>query len=173
MTSDRSRVMWEGLWAGLAGYFTIAIILAIGNALAGHSPFYTPALLGSALFYGVRDVADVRVWPGPVLAYNGFHLLLMLALGTIAAWLARVAERGPHLWYAGVLFYLLVSFHVFAIALAFAAPPLDAMMGWTMIAGGMLASLAMALLLLGLHPRLRAEIRDFAAQDRDLLDVPR
>lgn len=173
MNPDRSTMLWQGLLAGLIGYSTTVISFAVGNVVVGHSPFYTPALLGGALFYGVRDLAGVVVWAGPVLAYNGFHLVVFLVLGAFASWLAQVAERGPHLWYVGVTFYIFVAFHLYGVAFALPAPLRDALLGWGTMMCGMLASLAMALFLLWAHPRLRAEMHDFAAQDPDLVDTPR
>ncbi len=173
MSSTRSNVLWQGMIAGLIGYATVAIVLAVVNVIAGRSPFYTAALLGGGVFYGVRDLSAVAVWPGAVLAYNGFHLLLFLALGMFAAWLAQIAERGPHLWYVGVTFFVLVAFHVFGMM--FLLPPAlrPVMLVWSALASGVLASALMALYLVMIHPMIREEMRDFAAHDPDLVDQPR
>ncbi len=106
-----------------------------------------------------------------MLAYDGFHLILFLALGLFASWLARLAERGPHLWYVGVIFYLFIAFHLFGAVFTLPAPLRDSMLGWGTLLVGAAASLAMALFLVWAHPRLRAEFRDFAAQDADLADT--
>lgn len=173
MNPDRSKMLWQGVVAGLIGYATVVIFFAIVNAMAGRSPFYTAALMGGALFYGARDLAGVVVWPGPVLAYNGFHMIVFLALGIFASWLARFAERGPHLWYVGMVFYIFVAFHIFGAVFSLPAPLRDVMLGWSTLISGVLASLAMAVFLLVLHPRLRAEMRNFAAQDPDLINLRR
>jgi hypothetical protein len=170
---NRSRILWQGFVAGLIGYATVAVVFAAVNALSGLSPFYTAALLGSALFYGARTLSDVVLAPGPVLAYNGFHLVVFLVLGVFMAWLTELAQRGPHLWYLGMLAYVLVAFHAFAFV--FSLPELlrEALLGWGALGCGILASLAMGAFLFGVHPRLQAEMKDFSAQDADLADEPR
>lgn len=173
MSPDRSRMLWQGMLAGLIGYFTVVMSFAVGNALSGHSIFYTPALLGGAVFYGIRDLASVVVWPGPVLAYNGLHMIVFLALGMLASGLAQFAERGPHLWYVGIVFYAFVAFHLMGAVFLLPAALRNEMLGWGTLLSGVAASLAMALFLLWMHPGLRAEMRDFAAQDPDLVDAPR
>lgn len=70
------------------------------DLVQARSPFYTAALPGSVLFYGLEDPADLVVWAGPVPAYNGIHMLTFLAVGPVAAWLASGAERGPQFWYS-------------------------------------------------------------------------
>ncbi len=173
MNADRSRWLWQGLVAGLIGYAAVAIYLAVGSLMAGRSPFYTAALMGGALFYGVRDLAGVAVAAGPVFAYNGLHLIVFLMLGFMAAWLAQLAERGPHLWYVGVTFYIVVAFHLFGATFMLPGPLREAMLNWGTLSAGIVGSIAMAAFLIGVHPLLRAEMRDFAAQDPDLIDLKR
>ena len=173
MGADRSRVLWQGLITGLVGYAVVAIYFAVGNLIEGRSPFYTAALMGGALFYGVRDLAGISIAPGPIFAYNGFHMIVFLMLGYVAAWLAQLAERGPHLWYVGVTFYIFIAFHVFGATFVLPAPLREAMLNWGTLGAGVVASVAMALFLIGVHPKLRAEMRDFAAQDSDLIDLRR
>jgi hypothetical protein len=69
-------MLWQGLVAGLIGYGTVAIVISGADVLAGRSPLYTAALLGSAYFYGAHSLAEVVVAPGPVFAYNGTHLIV-------------------------------------------------------------------------------------------------
>ncbi len=88
MKPEKSEVFAQGLVAGFLGYATVVGFFALLNALAGKSVFFTAALLGSALFYGARDLAHVAVAAGPVLSYNGVHLLVFVAFGVAAAWLA-------------------------------------------------------------------------------------
>jgi hypothetical protein len=167
---DRIRILWQGLVAGLIGYAVVAIVFSLTDAFAGRSAVYTAALLGGAYFYGARTLAEVVVAPGPVLAYNGAHLVVFLALGLFVALLTELAERGPQLWYVGMLSYFLVAFHLYA--LAFSLPDLlrDVMLGWGTLACGIAASLAMGLYMVWSHPRLREELRDFSALDRDRVD---
>jgi len=55
-----SRIMREGFIAGLIGAGAVALWFLIVDVIAGR-PFFTPAMLGSAVFWGVRDPAQVGI----------------------------------------------------------------------------------------------------------------
>ncbi|HEV8144266.1 MAG TPA: hypothetical protein VGQ77_15500, partial [Methylomirabilota bacterium] len=57
MPNQRS-VLREGTIAGLLGAATVAIWFLIFDVLRG-KPFLTPALLGSAVFHGLRDPTGI------------------------------------------------------------------------------------------------------------------
>ena len=173
MRAERAEIYWHGFVAGLVGYATIAIAVAVANLILGRSPFHTAALLGQALFYGLRDPSQLTIWPGPVLAYNGLHLLVLLGLGVFASWLAYLSERGPHFWYIGVIMMFFVMFHLFGLYLFASEPIRSALSPWALVAGGFAAMSTMSVYLVRVHPRLRAEFRDFAALDPDLKDDER
>jgi hypothetical protein len=168
MKPERIEVCWQGLVAGLVGYATVAIVMAIGNVFLGRSPFHTAALLGNAVFYGLTDPSRLTIWPGPVLAYNGFHLLVFLGIGVVAAWLAYLSERGPHFWYIGVILMLFVAFHLLGVLLFVGERMRAALSAWEVLAAGVAAMLTMSAYLVWTHPRLRSELDDFAALDPDL-----
>jgi hypothetical protein len=170
MKPERAQTWWQGLIAGMIGYATTVIVIAVVNLIAGRSPFHTAALLGSSLFYGLTDPASLVIWPGPVLAYNGLHLLVFLGLGALAAWIIHEAERGPHFWYLGAIVMGFVVFHLFGAFLLVTAPIRAALPVWSFVVGGVAALVTMSAYLIRVHPRLRAEFRDFAAQDPDLAE---
>jgi hypothetical protein len=93
MKPDRAQVLTQGLVAGLVGYAAVVLFFIVANLVAGRSPFHTAAALGSALFHGLSDPARLVIEPGPVLAMNGLHLVLSLAVGTVVAWLLSETER--------------------------------------------------------------------------------
>ena len=161
MRPERVQTYAQGMVTGLVGYATVAIYFVVANLLAGRSPFHTAALLGSALFYGLRNASDLVIAPGPILAYNGVHLLVFLALGMLAAWLAYLAEKAPHLWYVGAVVFIFISFHMFSFFLFFTAGIREALSAWNLMGAGVLACLAMAAYLYIVHPRLHAELRDY------------
>jgi hypothetical protein len=168
MKPERVQVFAQGLVAGLIGFATVAVVMAVANLLLGRSPFHTAALLGSALFYGLKDPYELTIWPGPVLAYNGLHLLVFLGLGVGASWLARFAERGPHFWYIGAVLMLFVALHVFGVFLFLDERIGSLLSPWSVLASGFAAMATMAAYLIGEHPKLRTEMGDFAALDPDL-----
>jgi hypothetical protein len=171
MNTERGRIYWQGLLAGLIGYATVAIALAIANVVLGKSPFHTAALLGNAIFYGLTDPSQSRVWAGPVLAYNGLHLLVFLGIGLVAAWLAHLSERGPHFWYIGAVLMLFLAFHILGAFLLIDERVRPALSPWEILAAGFVAMCTMTVYLVAVHPRLRSELGDFAALDPDL-EVP-
>jgi hypothetical protein len=171
MKRERIDLFWQGMIAGLLGYAMIAVTLALWNVLMGRSAFYTAALLGQTLFYGLTDPKLLSIWPGPVLAYNGLHLIVFLGLGLFAAWLAEMSERGPHLWYVASTLMLIVVFHLFGAYLFVNEQVRNALSPWAMLLAGFLAMALMTLYLVGRHPRLREEFRNFSALDPDLADT--
>lgn len=156
-----SRMVYgDGLTAGVIGYGTVVVVMAVFNVVAGRSAFYTPALFGSALFYGLRDPAALVVRAGPVLAYNAAHLVAFLAVGLLAAWLVAIAERSPTAQYAIIVLLLLVAAHA-AVALVFFARPLVGAAGlWPLAGASAAAAGAMGVFLWRAHPFLRRELRE-------------
>ncbi|NIQ57926.1 MAG: hypothetical protein GWN71_32480 [Gammaproteobacteria bacterium] len=158
------RVLTEGLVAGLIGFVVVALFFVVLNLAQGRSPFYTAALLGATLFYGLEDPADLVVWAGPVLAYNGVHLLVFLVLGVVAAWLASEAERGPQFWYLALSLFILLVFHMYGAVLWFADVLRGALPWWAVGGASLGAGIAMIAYLWRAHPRLRRQFREYEDQ---------
>lgn len=158
MRRDWRTVLTEGFFAGLIGYAVVAVVMGIFDVLGGQPLFRTPALLGSAMFYGLSDPARLRIWPGPVLAFNGVHLLVFQVLGVIAAWFAHLSERGPQFWYVGAVVFIFVLFHLFGVML-FASPQMSAVVGvWKLLLAGVAAVAGMSAYLIRVHPLLRDDL---------------
>lgn len=121
MTADWTRVMKEGFVAGLLGYAAVVLVFLAMNLASGQEAFHTPALLGGALFHGLEGGGGVSMDPGPIIAYNGVHLLVSLLIGIGAAWLLLEAERFHSLWYVvffafmAVALYITLLFGVFVV----------------------------------------------------------
>lgn len=159
MATARAEVLAQGLAAGVIGYLATAIMFAVFNVLTGHSPFYTAALLGATLFYGLESLDGFSVQASYVFAYNGLHLILYLVLGMIGSWLASVCETGSQLWYVGLFFFIGVAFHVFALVQWFAAPVESEIPAVSVWVTGVIAALLMAIYLLRRHPALARQMR--------------
>lgn len=156
MREGQLKVLGQGVIAGLIGYATVALVFAIANALAGRSVFYTAAVLGASLFYGVRDPAQVVASAPYVFAYNGVHLVVFLGFGVVSAWMAWLAERVTQLWYVGLVMFLFIAFHLVAAMQAIAIPMQQAISGPAIWTAGAAAAVLMAAYLLHVHPRIRA-----------------
>jgi hypothetical protein len=158
MSPRLGRILTEGLFTGVIGYAVVAIGIGLLDVLGGRAPFHTVGLLGSVVFFGVRDVADAALWPGPVLAFNGLHLLVFLLLGTLMAWLGSLAERGPQLWYVSLIALLFVLLHLFALPIWFDPAIRPAVSAWTIAIATSTAVVAMFAYLWRSHPRLRERV---------------
>jgi len=128
--------------------------------IARGTPFLTPALLGAALFDGLRDAAAVPVTWRVVLGYSAIHCATFALFGLAAGALLAAAARQPTLW-AG-LFLLFCCFEVFALAVIAVAGEwlFEGLAWWSIAAGNVLAAGAMLAYLL---PRDRMTWREFLA----------
>jgi hypothetical protein len=148
-------VLLEGMAAGLIGYATIALFFLIADPIGGRPLFHTPALLGSALFYGLADPAGLEIGAGPVLAYNGIHFLVFLLLGFVAAWFAHLSERLPVGWILTLNLTIFVLFHLFGAFVILTEPVRAAIPVGSAVGATVLAVAAMTAYILWVHPRLR------------------
>src|SRR2546422_19549 len=89
-----SRILREGFIAGLIGAGAVALWFLVVDVIAGR-PFFTPAMLGSAVFWGVRDPAQVVIEYSRIIGYTMIHVSAFIIVGTIAAVLAAEVEVVP------------------------------------------------------------------------------
>jgi len=160
MNEKTQDTLMQGLGAGFFGFATTAIVFAVANVFAGRSAFYTPAVLGATMFYGVTDPAQMEPAIAPYFfAYNGTHLLAFLAFGLIGSWLVSIAELGKMLWYPALFFFIFVAFH-FIGAIQLAAQPVRATVpDGAVWVSGVLAAVVMVAYLLRVHPGVRQQLR--------------
>ena len=88
-----SRILREGFIAGLIGAGAVALWFLVVDVIAGR-PFFTPAMLGSAVFWGVRDPALVVIEYSRIIGYTMIHVSAFIIVGTIAA-----LGMGYYLWH--------------------------------------------------------------------------
>jgi hypothetical protein len=146
-----------GLAAGGVGYAAVIVVVSVLNLIAGRSPFYTAAMFGSALFYGLHDPSALVVSAGPVLSYNMVHLVAFLVLGVGGSGLVAVAERYPTAQYLVLVLLLFVGFHVFGAVALFAVPLLGDETWWHVGAGTLAGAVAMGWYYLRRYPLIRRE----------------
>src|SRR5262249_1117011 len=90
-------VYLECIRAGLAGPPIIAVWFLVVDTVAGH-PFYTPAVLGQALFHGEASIqGQTPIEPSLelVAGFTWVHYLVFLLIGVGAARLMALAESNP------------------------------------------------------------------------------
>jgi hypothetical protein len=148
-----SRVIREGLVAGVLGGAVVALWFLLLDTVAGR-PMYTPAALGSALFLGVADPSEVRIEAASIIGYSIVHFGTFIASGLVAAAILTQAERRPNLLlFGGMLFVVFLAFLMAALAL-FAEWIIGSLAWWNVALGNLLATVAMGIFLLRAHPSI-------------------
>src|SRR3977135_318286 len=89
-----TRVLGEGFIAGLVGAAAVALWFLVVDVVAGR-PFFTPAMLGSAVFWGVHDPAQVVIEYSRIIGYTMIHVSAFIIVGTISAVLAAAGDVAP------------------------------------------------------------------------------
>jgi hypothetical protein len=139
----------EGVAAGLIGAGTVAAWFLALDTVAGR-PFYTPSLLGTALFRRGATLDAALAAPVSLEMVGMFtwvHALVFIALGGIAAYLLTAVETKPSLAFGLVLMFVVFQAG-FTVAAAVLAPRLLAVVGWLpVLTANLLAAAAMALYL--------------------------
>jgi hypothetical protein len=151
-----SRPYIDGIIAGSIGAGTIAIWFLILDTIESR-PFYTPSLLGTALFHHREWLAS----PAPVpfslemtLMYTWVHFLVFCLIGGIASWLLDVAEQNVNAGFGILLLFVFFEFGFIAAALVFAEPVLKALAWPAVLIGNLLAAAAMGGYFWRRHPHL-------------------
>lgn len=152
-------VYLEGIRAGLVGASIIALWFLLLDTIAGR-PFYTPALLGEALFRGGAGLAG-NGHPEPslelVAGFTWVHYLVFMLIGVGAARLMALAERNPMLGFGIVLFFAVFEFGFLLASMVFAEGVLQRLAWPAVLVGNLLAAAGMAWMLWRSHRQLAIE----------------
>lgn len=155
---DLKRIVREGFVAGLIGAVSVATWFLLVDLVAGRG-FFTPAMLGDALFWGVRDPAQVQIAFPSVVGYTMVHMLAFVVVGMVAAFLAYEVELFPHALFIVVVFFAVFEFGFYVILAILASPLLGALAWWNVAIGNTIAAAGMGYYLWRMHPKLRAELK--------------
>lgn len=144
-TAGVSRLYQDGIVAGLLGAATIALWFLVIDTLAGR-PFYTPTVLGTALFRrgaglgspGTLPVSFEMVW-----MFTWVHTLAFAAVGGGVSWLLGLAERHPSVGFGVLLLFVVFEFGFLAAAMLLAEPVLHALAWPAVLVANLLAATAM------------------------------
>jgi len=154
--SELPRVYIEGISAGILGAATIAVWFLILDVFNGR-PFYTPNVLGNALFHHGMQPEELQTLPislEMVLTYTWVHALVFCVIGGVAAKLLELAEQNVNVGFGVLLFFVIFEFGFVIAALIFAEPILHALAWPAVLIGNFLAAAAMALYFWRHHPNL-------------------
>jgi len=155
-SSQISKATIEGIVAGAIGAATIAIWFFILDTLNGR-PFYTPSVLGTALFrrgVGLETLESLTTSFEMTSMYTWVHGLVFCILGGLASRLLALAEQNIHLGFGILLLFVIFEFGFVAAAFIFAEPVLHALAWPAILIGNLLAAGAMAVYLWSRHPNL-------------------
>lgn len=151
------RVLREGVTAGLIGAGSVAAWFLFVDLIAGR-PLYTPAVLGSAAFQGLRDPSTVVVGFDSVGAYTATHVFLFILVGLIASAMANEAKKSPEVLWLLAEFFIVFEIGFYAVV-GIVFTPLLAALAWVNVAvGNLLAAVAMGYYLWRAHPELRVQL---------------
>ena len=155
--SEASNLYQEGIIAGLAGAATIAVWFLILDIINGR-PFYTPNVLGTALFRrgeGLASPGTLAISLEMVLMFTWVHGLVFAVIGGVASWLVGLAERNPSLGFGIVVFFVFFEFGFLVVAWIFVEPVLHALAWPAILVANVLAAAVMAGYFWLRHPNLR------------------
>jgi len=155
----------EGLITGLIGYMTVVALFIVMNLASGQGLFHTPALLGSALFFGGLEGGGVAAGPAPIIAYNGIHILASLLIGLGAAWLVFQTEKNRPLWY-GVFFVFMAGFIYSVVVMGVLATEITHLISWSaIVAANLLAGVTAGGYLWWRHSLLWKELGEASGRE--------
>jgi len=131
---DLNRILREGFIAGCIGAAAVAVWFLVVDLINGH-PLFTPAMLGSAVFWGATGSEHVIVEPARIFGYTMIHVSAFVVVGCVAAALAAEVEYAP-----STLFLVIVGFCFFEVGfyilVALLAKPLLGYLPWWYVAIG-------------------------------------
>jgi hypothetical protein len=154
--TENTQIYQEGIVAGVLGATVIAAWFLLLDLAEGR-PFYTPAMLGTALFQGPGAVGATTVSLETVLVFTWVHFLVFAFLGGVASYLLARAEESPNLGFGIVLLIVIFMFGFIAVTMAFAEPVLRVLAWPAVLAGNVMAAGAMSVYFWRHHPGLRIE----------------
>jgi hypothetical protein len=155
-TVQISRTYVEGIIAGFIGAATIVVWFLILDTIEGR-PFYTPSLLGTALFHHEEWLASPQAVPFSLemtLMYTWVHFLVFCFIGGIAAWLLDIAEENVNAGFGILLLFVFFEFGFVGAALVFAEAVLKALAWPAVLVGNLLAAASMGGYFWRRHPHL-------------------
>lgn len=155
-SSDISQTYLEGIVAGVIGAATIAIWFFVLDLFNGR-PFYTPTVLGTALFRhgaGLNQPQSLPISFEMVMIYTWVHGMVFCFIGGLASKLLALAERNLNLGFGILLLFVVFEFGFFVVAFVFAEPLLQALAWPAVLFGNLLAATGMAAYFWRRHPNL-------------------
>jgi hypothetical protein len=151
---SQKQIVREGVVAGLVGAGAVAIWFLIIDVIQGR-PFFTPAALGSALFLGAADLANVQVNFWTVTGYSLIHLTAFVVVGIIATIIVGEAEDRPPMILGVILLFVVFEALFMGLLAVVAEFLLGPLAWWSIAAGNLVAVGVMGWFFWHRHPKLK------------------
>ncbi|OLC79165.1 MAG: hypothetical protein AUH78_01180 [Gemmatimonadetes bacterium 13_1_40CM_4_69_8] len=153
-----NRILREGFIAGCIGAGAVALWFLVVDTINGR-PFFTPAMLGSAVFWGVHDPTQVMIEYSRIIGYTMIHVSAFVVVGCIAAALAAEVEEAPSTLFLVVVGFCFFEFGFYILVAILAQPLLGALAWWNVAIGNAIAALGMGYYLWREHPKIGEELK--------------
>ena len=154
---DSTAIYKEGFIAGVLGAIVVALWFLVVDMMHGR-PFYTPTILGTALFGRGVWPATLETAPASfemVAMFTWVHVLAWAVIGVIAAHLISTVERHPSLGFGFVLLFVILE-ACFTVAVMIVAEPVLRALTWqAILVANLLAAAAIAAYFWFRHPTLQ------------------
>lgn len=156
-SASSSKVITEGITAGVLGAAAVAVWFLMVDTVNGR-PFFTPTVLGTALFRGGAGLDSPGTLPisfEMVTVFTWIHLLVFAVIGGVAARLLAVAERAPNAGFGILLLFVVFEFGFIAVSMTVAESLLHTLGAASVFIGNLLAAAVMVTYFRMRHPSLR------------------
>jgi hypothetical protein len=153
-----TRILREGFVAGTIGAAAVAVWFLLVDMLNGR-PFFTPAMLGSAVFWQATDPSQVVIEYSRIIGYTMIHVSAFVVVGVMAAALAAEVEVAPPTLFLVVIAFCFFEVGFYILVAILARPILGALAWWNVAIGNGIAALAMGFYLWREHPKIGEELR--------------
>jgi hypothetical protein len=128
------------------------------------APLYTPAALGSVLFYGAAGPEEIRRNLATIGGYTAIHFAVFMALGALFVWMVDKVQSAPRRWLIALMAFILLD-GLFAGTLMMVGEWVIASLGvWAVAVANIVAVALMAVMVWTTHPVLRSELSHKPAQ---------
>jgi hypothetical protein len=151
------NVAREGLIAGILGATAGALWFLLVDAIAGR-PFFTPTLLGTALFSVVGGTAQESALTY-LIVYTIIHYAAFVGSGLVVSYVVHKAETEPSVLVVFMLLFIIFELGFYGVILMLAETALRSLAWYQIAAGNVLASALMGVYMWRTHPALG---QDFA-----------
>jgi hypothetical protein len=159
LARDRTvTVIEDGVLTGIAGAVVVAFWFLILDTARGQM-FFTPSLIGSAVFLGQTPEQIVSVNGFIVFAYTGLHGVLFLLAGLALASMFAMFEHNPQFGIILLLLFLMFEAILFSFAAAIFPNLVGALGAVAVASGNLFAAIAMFGFLIRRHPAALTQLR--------------